>query len=185
MTLFLLILLYAILTFVWLLCFFGLVFMTWGIMTTSVPFVPIPGYVVEEVKKTISLKSGDIFYDLGSGDGRVIAKMAHAYPAASAIGIEKAPLPFIISHIRFFIKPLPNAKTLFKNFSKVSLRDASAVYMYLFPDVVQGLLPKFERELKPGVRVVSCDFPFKTREAIDTIKLGKGRDKHTLYVYEF
>ncbi|MES2014837.1 MAG: SAM-dependent methyltransferase [Patescibacteria group bacterium] len=185
MTLFLILCLYAVLTLIWFVCFIGLLFMTYGIITTRVPFVPIPQYVVEEVKKAIPLKAGDVFYDLGSGDGRVIATIGAAYPGAFAIGVEKAPLPYTLTHIRFWLKPLKNVKTLFKNFSRVPLNDATHIYMYLFPDVVQNLLQKFTAELKPGTRVVSCDFPFKTKEPTEKIVVGEGRHKHTLYMYEF
>ena len=185
MLFFLFISFYIILILLWFVCFVGLLFMTWGIITTTVPFVPIPEYIVEEVKKMIALKPGERFYDLGSGDGRVIAKIAAAYPNAFATGVEKAPLPYTLTRLRFLIKPLRNVKTLFRNFSRVPLHDADYVYMYLFPEVVEKLLPKMERELKLGVHVISCDFPFKTKEPISKKEIRKGREKHTLYLYQF
>ncbi len=176
---------YTILILMWLVCFFYLLFMTYGIIAIEVPFVPVPRRVVEAIKKAMPLKEGDVLYDLGSGDGRVIAALAQSYPGAHTIGVERGPLPYLLTRLRFFFHPLPNAKTLFRNFSSVSLNDATHVYLYLFPKVVQNLLPKFERELKPGTRVVSCDFPFKTKEPVEQIVIGTGRNAHTLYVYEF
>lgn len=184
MTLFFVLALYVLLILIWLACFFFLMLMSYGIITTKVPYVPIPQHVIDEVKRLLPMKAGDQFYDLGSGDGRVIATMASAYPDAFATGVEKAPLPYTLTKIRFWRKPLKNVKTLFKNFSCVPLNNATQIYMYLFPEVVEKLLPKFETELKKGTRVVSCDFPFKTKEPVETVVVS-GRHKHTLYVYEF
>ncbi len=185
MTLFLILVLYALLILVWLVCFVFLLLLTYGILTTRVPYVPISQDVIDEVKKIFPLKAGDKFYDLGSGDGRVIATMALAYPEANAFGVEKAPLPYTFTRMRFWLKPLKNVKTLFKNFSQVPLNDATHIYMYLYPEVVEKLLPKFRAELKKGTRVVSCDFPFKTKEPSEKIIVEDKRRKHTLYVYEF
>src|SRR3989344_5469556 len=172
MTLFLIAALYIVLTAIWTVCAFGIFLMAYGLITTNVPYVPIPGYVVEEIKKTIPLKKGDVLYDLGSGDGRIVHKMAASYPEAQTIGVEKAPLPYLLSRLRSLFHPLPNTKTLFKSFAHVPLDDATHIYIYLFPEVVQKLLVRFEKELKPGTKVVSCDFPFKTKEPASKILVG-------------
>jgi len=185
MTLFLILVLYAALVLIWIVCFSFLILMTYGLVTTRAPYVPIPQYVVDEVKKVMPLKAGDTFYDLGSGDGRVIATLAMAYPQAIAIGVEKSPLPYLLTQIRFLRMRVKNAKTLFKSFFHVPLNDATHIFVYLFPEVMEKLLPKFEAELKGGTRVISCDFPFKTRKPQETIPVGTGSRKHTLYVYEF
>lgn len=185
MTLFFILALYALLVFVWFICFAFLLLMTYGLFTTRAPYVPIPQYVVDEVKKVMPLKAGDKFYDLGSGDGRVIAGMGAAYPQASAIGVEKSPLPYLLTRFRFWRMRVKNARTLFKSFFDVPLHDATHIFVYLFPEVMEKLLPKFEAELKSGTRVVSCDFPFKNKEPVETHTAGKGKRKHTLYVYEF
>lgn len=185
MTFILLMALYALLVFIWFICFLVLMSMSIGILTTQVPFVPVSRPIVEALRKAIPLKTGDVLYDLGSGDGRVVAALAEDCPTATAIGVEKASLPFVLSTIRFLFKPLKNAKILFKNFSHVSLTNATHVYMYLFPEVVEKLLPKFEKELKPGSTIISCDFPFKTRTPYKTIQVGEGYHKHMLYLYTF
>lgn len=185
MTLFLILALYIVLTLIWLVCFFFILLMTYGLITTKVPFVPVPKYIVDAVVEMVPLRDGDVLYDLGSGDGRVIAAFAKAYPGARTVGVEKAPLPFTLTALRFFFNPRKNSKTLYTNFSKISLADATHVYMYLFPEVVEALLPKFIKELRPGAQVVTCDFPFKTRTPKDTKVITHGMGKHTLYFYEF
>jgi hypothetical protein len=152
-----------------------------GAVTTRVPFVPMPWPVVNALKKEVLLGAGDVLYDLGSGDGRVVFAMAAAYPNARTIGIEKAPLPFILSQVRGRFARKPNAAIRRENFMQTPLAGATQVFTYLFPETMQELLPKFERELPKGARVISCDFPFKEREANRTLPVGK----YTLYFYEF
>lgn len=185
MLVFFLLIAYFLLTFIWLAAFAVIASMAYGLITTRVPFVPVPRYVVEAVKTAMPLREGDVAYDLGSGDGRIVYGLAKAYPGARVIGVEKAPLPYLLSLIRSAFARRSNAKTLMKDFSKVSLTDATHVYMYLFPEVVEMLKPKFEREFKPGVTVVSCDFPFKTKEPVDKKVIQGKASKYTLYTYKF
>ncbi|MDE2078766.1 MAG: hypothetical protein KGI73_00060 [Patescibacteria group bacterium] len=153
----------------------------YGAFTTRVPFVPMPRYVVDALVREAPLHSGDTLYDLGSGDGRVVFSMAAAYKNARAVGIEKAPLPYFISRVRSWILKLPNAEIRRENFINTSLTKATHVFTYLFPEIMRELLPKFERELSPGTRVISCDFPLEGREPERTIIVKR----YTLYVYAF
>jgi len=154
-----------------------------GYLVADVPFIPIPRYVVEKVVALAPKKDG-VFYDLGSGEGRMVTAVARAYPRMRAIGIEKAPLPVLLTRFSSKKRP-PNAKFLFKDFNNVNLSDASFVYMYLLTKVSYRLEPKLTAELKPGTRLVSCDFPLKVRQPDQTIPLSRGNNKHTLYVYDF
>jgi hypothetical protein len=169
----------------WLFVITGMLLIIYGSIAIRVPFVPVAQYVVEALKKEQPLTGGDVFYDLGSGDGRAVIAMARAYPEARAIGVEKGPFPYLVSRLVRFLTKTKNASFLFKDFSQVSFSDATHIYMYLYPDVVQKLLPKFESELKPGTKVVTCDFPFATRAATRTVPVVRGRRKYTLYFYEF
>ena len=52
---------------------------------------------------------------------------------------------------------------------------------------MDSLLPKFEKELKPGTKVISCDFKFSKKEPTKVIhlKANKSALNRTLYVYDF
>ncbi|MBI3573676.1 hypothetical protein HY090_01350 [Candidatus Kaiserbacteria bacterium] len=169
----------------WLLILVAMLLALFGMLTTRVPFVPVARSVIKVLQKEFPLSSGGVLYDLGSGDGRVVIAMAQAFPEARAVGVEKAPLPYLLSRLKLFFKKRKNAKFLYEDFSNVTLSDATHVYLYLFPDVVQKLIPTFEAELQHGAQVVSCDFPFQDREPARTIAVGRGRNAYTLYVYEF
>lgn len=169
----------------WIIVIVSMILVLYGSFTTRVPFVPIPRYIVEALKDAVPLKRGDVFYDLGSGDGRVVLAMAKAFPQARAVGVEKAPFPYIVSRLKLFAARLKNATFLFKNFSNMSFVDATHVYMYLYPETVNKLAEKFEQELKPGTQVVTCDFPIRSRTPRKTIPLTRKKRTYTLYLYEF
>jgi hypothetical protein len=153
---------------------------------TEVPFVPVPKFVVlEAVKKFKTASSSSVFYDLGAGDGRVVLDFAAHYPDARSRGFEIGPLPYLLSRMNHFLKPRNNVSFNFKSFFKADLSDATHIFIYLFPNTVEKLHEKFKRELKPGTQVISCDFPFRTKEPTEKYVLGGGLSKHTLYVYEF
>jgi SAM-dependent methyltransferase len=156
-----------------------------GGLMTGVPFVAAPRTTTDALARLCPLNSTSVFYDLGCGDGRFVAAMARRYPSARCIGVERAPLPSLLLRLRSLIAPLPNMRFLYKDFSKVDLSDATHVYLYLLPFVMERLLPKLERELKPGARVVSCDFVFKNRTPDQIIPLDSRKHPHKLYVYEF
>src|SRR5262249_39807705 len=53
----------------------------------EIPFVPTPIEVVDRILEHAEVKKGDIVYDLGSGDGRIVIRAAKKY-GARGIGIE-------------------------------------------------------------------------------------------------
>jgi len=55
-----------------------------------VPFVPTPQEVVEGMLELAQVKKGDVVYDLGSGDGRIVITAAKKY-GVRAVGFEIDP----------------------------------------------------------------------------------------------
>lgn len=104
------------------------------------------------------VKQGTIFFDLGSGDGRMIVKAASL--GASAIGVEIN--PFLIWYSQTAIKKKGlqnNAKIIQEDFFKIDLSSADVVFTYLLPSLMKELSQKFYNELKPGAKIISQGFP--------------------------
>ena len=154
-----------------------------GYVMTAVPFVPTPHSVVATVVK-LSPRDTGVFYDLGSGEGRVVRGMARAYPHMRSIGVEKAPFPILLTLFRKKKQPA-NAEFFFRGIEKIPLTDASYVFMYLIPKVVRALEQKLEDELPRGARLVCCDFPLKERAPDSVVEVADKKDMHKLYVYDF
>ena len=122
-----------------------------------VPFVPSPQEVVEKMIELASVKSGDLVYDLGSGDGRIV--IAAALKGAQAIGFEID--GDLIKESRANIQKAgvqARAEIRDQDLLTVDFSAVTVVTMYLFPDVNLTLRPKLLAQLKPGARVVSHAF---------------------------
>jgi SAM-dependent methyltransferase len=122
-----------------------------------VPFVPSPQVVVDKMVQLAGVKKGDMVYDLGSGDGRIV--IAAAKRGARAIGFEID--PELVGESRANIKKAgvqDLAEIRNQDILTVDLSPANVVTMYLLPDVNLKLKPNILNQLKPGSRVVSHSF---------------------------
>ncbi len=160
----------------------------WSLFATRAPFVEIPKEILGDIVKALDVKPGSVVYDLGSGDGRVLVACYREQPDAKYVGIDKAIVPHVYAGLRLRWRKIParNIKLLHKNFFRQDLSDATHVYVYLFPGLLKSLLPKLQKDLKPGTRVVSCDFEFpeefKSVQLID-LNRPKGKRGRRLYIY--
>lgn len=124
------------------------------------PFVPAP---IEKVRKMLELagpKQGEILYDLGSGDGRILIEAARKYDVKCR-GIELNPVLARMSARRIAKLGLRDKIRIYQgNFFKKDFSDADIVLIYLFQPTMAPLERKFLSELKPGARIVSLAFTF-------------------------
>lgn len=143
-----------------------------------VPFVPSPQEVVDKMIELAGVKAGDVVYDLGSGDGRIV--IAAAQRGARAIGFEidgdlvrKSAANVRSAGVQ------DRAEIKQQDILTVDLSPASVVTMYLLPDVNLKLRPNILSQLKPGSRVVSHAFSMGDWEP-DKIEVVSGR---TIYLW--
>lgn len=149
-----------------------------------VPFVPTPQDVVERMLVLVQVKKGDVVYDLGSGDGRIVITAAKKYGVKS-VGFEID--PELIKQSRESIRKEglgQLAEIREQDIRTVDLSAASVITMYLLPEVNLMLRPNLWRQLKPGSRVVSHDFDMADwkPEKTEHVKDSSGWD-HTLYFW--
>jgi protein-L-isoaspartate O-methyltransferase len=122
-----------------------------------VPFVPSPQFVVDKMIELAGVTKGDVVYDLGSGDGRIV--IAAAKKGAKAVGFEID--PDLVGESRANIQKAgvqESAEIRNQDILTVDLSPASVVTMYLLPDVNLKLRPNLLSQLKPGSRIVSHSF---------------------------
>lgn len=163
----------------------GMILALFGALVAPVPFVPVSSTVTDALPGLLKLTSDSVLYDLGCGDARVLMRVALTSPYKKMIGVEKAPLPYLLAQWHLLLDKPKNVTVLYKDIFKVPVRDATHIFMYMFPKVVNKLYPTLVAELKPGTRVISCDFPFDHKTPTETHKVGTGYFSHTLYIYEF
>jgi ribosomal protein L11 methylase PrmA len=128
--------------------------------TIVVPYVPTPQKVVDEMLKLADVKEGDVVYDLGCGDGRIVVTALKKFNAKKGYGIDLNPERVKDSY--------ENAKKAgveknvkFEQGDVLKIKDvseANVVTLYLLPDVNLRLAPMLKKTLKPGSRIVSHDF---------------------------
>lgn len=152
-----------------------------------IPFVPVKNKTIDVIISALELNNQSVLYDLGCGDGRVLFKIAKINKSISCIGIEIGPLPFLLAKIKNFFLNSRNVRILYGDFFNLNISNASHIFLYLFPEALDKILPKFEKELKQGTRIVSCDFQFsqKTPDKIIEIESKKRGINKRLYVYIF
>ena len=123
-----------------------------------VPFVPTPQEVVEKMLEIAQVKKGDVVYDLGSGDGRIVITAARKY-GVRAVGFEIDPELIKKSRENIRKEGLQQlAEIRQQDILTVDLSGATVVTMYLLPDVNMRLRPNVLSQLRPGSRVVSHAF---------------------------
>lgn len=131
--------------------------------TPDVIFVPTPQEVVDVMLKIAKVTKDDVVYDLGSGDGRIPITAAKTY-GARAVGIDID--PDRIREANESLKTnaaadrtlLSRVRFLNQDLFTTDISEATVVTLYLLPSLNLKLIPKLNKELKPGTRVVSHAF---------------------------
>ena len=151
------------------------------------PFVASPPQVIRRMLVLANLKPGEIFYDLGAGDGRTVIMAAQEF-GARAVGIElREDLAKKALQTVYQLGLQDRVTIIHSNIFDVDISPADVVFLYLTTSANEKVKPKLEAELKSGARVVSHDYeivgwkPAKVEEFCENPKLGY--PSHTLYLY--
>ena len=127
----------------------------------GLPPVPTKPERIRKALKLANLRPGEVLYDLGAGDGRVLLIAAREF-GAKAVGIEVGPVQCALIWLRAVARGFGNQIQIrWANFYKADLRDADVVFVYATSKEVMKLASHLEKQLKHGARVVSisADFP--------------------------
>ena len=122
------------------------------------PFVTTPDEVVTRMLELAEIEKGDVLYDLGSGDGRIVVAAAKRY-GIKAVGFEIDPV--LVKDSREIVKQAGLERLVEireQDIRTVYFSPATVVTMYLYPGANLRLRPVLMRDLKPGSRVISHDF---------------------------
>ncbi len=123
------------------------------------PWIPTPLPLVYEILHLAGVTPCDILYDLGSGDGRVVVIAARDFCLEKAIGVEIDPELVELARAKARLEGVSDKAVFIEgDFFEISIRDATVVYVYLYRSIIEVLEHKFEKELKPGTRIVTLDF---------------------------
>jgi SAM-dependent methyltransferase len=141
----------------------------------DVIYVPTPHVVVEKMLDMAKVKKGDVVYDLGCGDGRIVVAAAKRGAKATGWDID----PVRVGEAKENVKKNKveeNAKIIQDDIFTLDLSRANVITLYLLPGLNVKLIPQLEK-LKPGSRIVSHDFDMagvKPDEVVEVEVKGDG-----------
>jgi SAM-dependent methyltransferase len=137
----------------------------------DVPFVPTPVEVVDAMLELAKIQPGDLLYDLGCGDGRIVIAAAKTF-GIKAIGIDIDPIRISESKENATESGVNDkVKFIQQDLFETDFSDASVITMYLLTSVNRRLRPKLLSELKPGTRLVSHRFDMGEWKADKTVSV--------------
>jgi len=136
----------------------------------DVPYVPTRVEIVNAMLELGQVKKGDVVYDLGCGDGRIVITAAQKF-GTRGVGIDINPVRVqeaqenarkagVTDRVKFV------EQDLFES----NISEATVVMLYLLPSINLKLRPKLFQDLKPGTRIVSHSFDmgdWKPEKAIE------------------
>ena len=156
----------------------------WPLLAAQLPAAPYhgtPPQVVEAMLQLAGVRAGDVVYDLGCGDGRIVIAAVRT-PGVRGVCVELDPARLrwakdaaaeagVAERIRFVQGDL----------FEVPIADATVVALYLMRPANLKLRPRLQSELRPGTRVVSQTFDMGNWDADRTITAGE--PPRTIYLW--
>jgi len=150
------------------------------------PYVPTPPEVADRMIALAEVGPKDVVYDLGCGDGRLVIAAARTR-GCRGVGIELDPALLEqcrASAEREGVEHL--VRFLQLDATKAGLTEATVLLLYLLPESLETLIPAFERDLRPGARIVSHDYKIPGWDdrivRTEVLPGGGGRD-HRVILY--
>jgi len=127
--------------------------------TPDIHFTPTRQGVADAMLQLARVTADDFVYDLGSGDGRIVILAAQKY-GARAVGVEIDHGLIEISRQIARDGDVDRKVTFVEaDLFSTDISAATVVTLYLSGSVNNRLEPKLKRELRPGARIVSHQFP--------------------------
>ena len=156
-------------------CTAGVLPFTQGALYVSTSQIRIRAFL-----DAVPMTPDHILYDLGCGDGRVLRAARRRY-GVRGVGFEINPLAYVHALIRCLARP--GLTVRWRDFRSADLAGADVVFCYLFPDMLKTIRPKLEKELRPGTRLVSCNFPLPQHSPSEVIRPEPARHSDPIYIY--
>ncbi len=150
------------------------------------PYVPISRKLVWQLLRFGRVGPTDVLYDLGCGDARVLLGGVRQCGVRRAVGYEVSWWPYLKAKFLIRRSGLGNQVTLYRrNFLGADLSDATVIFLYLFPKLVDRAARYLAGSTKPGIRILCASFPIDhTRRPGFRLLQSEKIGTITAYLYE-
>jgi SAM-dependent methyltransferase len=144
--------------------------------TPDIYFASTRQVVADAMLALAKVRSDDVVYDLGSGDGRIVILAAQKY-GARGVGVELEPrLVELSRQIAREGEVADRVAFIEGDLFTADISGATVVMLYLSDSVNRRLEPKLKWELRPGTRIVSHQFRIGDWAPAETVRADDGTD---------
>ena len=141
------------------------------------PWHPLSNENIDRIIKFADLKAGETFYDLGSGDGRVLIA-ATLKKRVRGVGVEIDPIKAWFSRRFITAAKLTKKISIYRgNMYDFDVSKADVIYLYLTHQALDRLFPTILDRLKPSTRIVCYRFCIRN---LEPTKINKDKN---LFLY--
>ena len=143
---------------------------TAGEPVAGAPYVPTPTAIVDRMLTLAKVGPNDYLIDLGSGDGRLVITAVAKYNARGGMGIDiNRDLVKLATDNAAKAGVASQATFVAGDLFAADVEKATVVTLYLLPTMMSDVQAKLQKELKPGTRVVSHDYPLPTWKPVEVV----------------
>lgn len=145
----------------------------------GVPFVSTPDDKLRIILNNIELKKGEVFIDIGCGDGRVVEAISEKFPSARGIWYESSKYPY-----KQALTKRETSKCEYELYNRdiftVNLSEVDVIHIYMVPYILPKLTKKIQSECKIWTKIY-----IQSHEAKNWIpeKVVALSEKNNLYIY--
>lgn len=157
---------------------------TRDLIWVDVPFISTSPQVIDQIIDHLGLTNSSVLYDLGCGNGKILARAGELHPEIRAVGVEAGFVPYFLA--RFITRANKQIKIRREDIFQTNLSPATHIFLYLYPRVVNRLIDKIRTQCAPGTVIVSCDFEISSCTPIRVVALdNQGSDRcQKLFIYQ-
>ena len=140
-----------------LLAFLIFLFLYWSTFRTQVPFYPSNLAVWDAIAELFPKDKNIRVIDIGSGLGGLILHLSKRFPHSQFLGIEIAPLPWLVSKLRAR-QVRSCARFTYGDYGNLNFAEYDLVFAYLSPVAMPALWEKARTEMRSGTTLLSYEF---------------------------
>jgi ubiquinone/menaquinone biosynthesis C-methylase UbiE len=151
---------------------------------TRAPYVVSAGTAIEEAFRLAEPKPGELVYDLGCGDCRVLIQAAKKY-GTLGLGYDISPFCYLKSKYKIKSNHVSDLVEIRReSLHKADLSKPDIIFLYTGTEIMGMLEEPIFHKIKSTTRVVSLAFGFKNHQPLKT-KAARQLGKETqIFLYK-